>query len=276
MSVVGSVPGADRALKERARAVWASGDYPSVAREVIADLGRELVDAAGVGPGERVLDLAAGSGNAAVRAAARGASVVAADLTPELFDAGRRWAAEEGVRVEWVEADAEALPFADAAFDVVLSCVGVAFAPHHERAAAELLRVCRPGGRIALAAWTPEGFVGRVFGVLAPFAPAPPAGVQPPALWGREEHVLELLGEHVAEVRLQRLPLRVERFADPAAFREFFTERYGPVRAVRSALAPQRAAELDQRLEELAASAALGGAGFAMEWEHLLLTARRV
>ncbi|MEU4374105.1 MULTISPECIES: class I SAM-dependent methyltransferase [Pseudonocardia] len=142
------------------RAVWASGDYPAVAAELIPGLGEVVVDTAAVGPGDRVLDIAAGTGNAAVPAALRGADVVAADLTPELLAVGARLAADRGAALEWVEADAQALPFPDAAFDVVLSCVGVMFAPFHERAAAELLRVCRPGGRIALLAWTPGGFVG--------------------------------------------------------------------------------------------------------------------
>ena len=138
---------ADRELKQKHRAMWASGDYPTLASDLIWELGRRVVTAADVRPGERVLDLAAGSGNAAIPAALRGATVVASDLTPELFDAGRRLATEAGAELEWREADAEALPFADDAFDVVLSTVGVMFAPHHEVAADELVRVTKPGGR---------------------------------------------------------------------------------------------------------------------------------
>lgn len=136
---------ADRALKARHRAVWSMGDYPAIAADLVSDLGPLLVRAAGVRHGDQVLDVAAGSGNAAIPAALAGAQVVASDLTPELFDAGRRKAAERGVELEWREADAEALPFDDDAFDRVLSCIGVMFAPHHQPAADELVRVCRPG-----------------------------------------------------------------------------------------------------------------------------------
>ena len=137
---------ADRELKAKHRALWASGDYPAVAAELIPEFGPEIVRACGVQAGDRVLDIAAGSGNAAIPAAEAGAIVTASDLTPELFDAGRRIAAERGVELEWVEADAEALPFADDSYDVVMSTVGVMFAPHHQAAADELIRVCRPGG----------------------------------------------------------------------------------------------------------------------------------
>src|SRR6478609_3890963 len=145
---------ADRALKAKHRALWASGDYPAVAAELIPSLGAELVAAAGIRPSQLVLDVAAGSGNASIPAAEAGASVTASDLTPELFEAGRRIAAARGVEVEWVEADAEALPFADNSYDVVMSAVGVMFAPHHRAAADELIRVCRPGGTIGLISWT--------------------------------------------------------------------------------------------------------------------------
>ncbi|MCP9979816.1 class I SAM-dependent methyltransferase [Actinomadura madurae] len=137
------------ALKTAHRRMWALGDYPELAAEVIPDLGRVLVQAAGVGPGERVLDVAAGAGNAAVAAALAGADVVASDLTPELLDAGRDAAARRGATLRWREADAEALPFAENEFDTVLSCVGVMFAPHHQAAADELVRVCRPAARSA-------------------------------------------------------------------------------------------------------------------------------
>ncbi|WP_324276712.1 class I SAM-dependent methyltransferase [Blastococcus brunescens] len=165
---------ADRALKARHRAIWALGDYPAVATRLIPELGRVLVAAAEVRRGDRVLDVAAGTGNAAVPAARTGADVVASDLTPELFAAGREFAAREGVDVAWEEGDAEALPYADGAFDVVMSCVGVMFAPHHQQAADELVRVCRSGGRIGLISWTPEGFVGELFRTMKPYAPAPP------------------------------------------------------------------------------------------------------
>src|SRR3954451_11970192 len=179
---------ADRALKDRHAAAWALGDCPAVPAEVIPELGPRVVRAAAIRAGQRVLDVAAGTGNAALAAAATGASVVPTDLTPELIDTGGALAERHGLPLEWQVADAEALPFPDADFDAVLSCVGVMFAPHHQAAADELLRVCRPGGTIALASWTPEGFIGQLFAAMKPFVPPPPPGAQPPPLWGREEH----------------------------------------------------------------------------------------
>ena len=178
-------PTADRALKAKHRGMWALGDYPDVATRLIPELGPELVAASGVRAGDRVLDVAAGTGNAAVPAAMTGATVTASDLTPELFPAGREFAARHGVELQWDEADAEALPYDDGAFDVVMSCVGVMFAPHHQRAADELVRVCRPGGTIGLLSWTPEGFVGDLFRTMKPYAPPPPPGAQPAAAVGR-------------------------------------------------------------------------------------------
>ena len=191
---------ADRALKQKHRAMWASGDYPTLASDLIWELGPRAVAAADVRPGERVLDVAAGSGNAAIPAALRGAMVVATDLAPELFDAGRRHATEAGAELEWREADAEALPFADDAFDVVLSTVGVMFAPHHQVAADELVRVVRPGGRIALISWTPEGFIGQMFKVMKPFAAPLP---ELPDEVGRERRVVARR-PHGAVLLLQR------------------------------------------------------------------------
>src|SRR5688500_19125855 len=148
----------DVALKAKHRAMWALGDYPAVAAEIIPELGDALVTACDVGPGDRVLDVGAGSGNAAIPAALAGATVIASDLTPDLLETGRQDAAKAGARLEWRQADAEALPFGDAEFDTVLSCVGVMFAPHHQASAEELVRVTRPGGTIGLLNWTPEGF----------------------------------------------------------------------------------------------------------------------
>jgi len=146
---------ADRELKKKHRAMWASGDYPALADEMLLELGAVLVEACGIRPRQRVLDVAAGTGNAAIPAAMMGAKVVASDLTPELFEAGRKEAANRGVSLEWQEGDAEALPFGDGEFDAVMSCIGVMFAPHHQAAADELLRVCKPGGSIGLLCWTP-------------------------------------------------------------------------------------------------------------------------
>ncbi|MCK8671315.1 class I SAM-dependent methyltransferase [Rhodococcus sp. HM1] len=265
----------DRALKAKHRAMWALGDYPSVATEVIPTLGPILVSACEVGAGDRVLDVAAGSGNAAIPAALTGATVVATDLTPELFETGRRDAAAAGATLTWQEADAEALPFDDASFDVVLSCVGVMFAPHHQAAADELVRVTRPGGRIGLLSWTPEGFIGRMFATMKPYAPPPPPGAQPPPLWGDEQHVRSLLGDRVTDVQAHKEKLRVECFGSGEEFRDFFKAAYGPTIAVYRAIAdePDRVAALDRDLAELGRSFDQGGG--AMEWEYLLLTARR-
>jgi len=224
-----------------------------------------------------VLDIAAGSGNIAVPAARTGAGVVASDLTPELFEAGRARADAEGVELEWREADAEALPFADGEFDVVLSAIGVMFAPHHQAAADELVRVCKPGGRIGLISWTPEGFIGQMFATMKPYAPPPPPGASPPPLWGREEHVLELLGDRVTAVSTERRLLAVERFGAPEDFRDYFKARYGPTIAVYRSLAdqPERAAELDAQLAELARSRDRGEGATVVDWEYLLLTATK-
>ena len=211
--------------------MWALGDYPAVAIDVIPELGPELVAASGVRAGDRVLDVAAGTGNAAVPAALTGAQVVASDLTPELFVAGREFAARHGVQLAWEEGDAEALPYGDGGFDVVLSCVGVMFAPHHQQAADELVRVCRPGGTIGLLSWTPEGFIGELFtDDEAVRAPAP-ARCQPPPLWGDEDHVRALLGDRVTDVAARRQTLTTDLSRRPR--RGWSTgRRYGPTIAV--------------------------------------------
>lgn len=276
MNTPSTTVGADSALKDRHRAMWASGDYAAVATEVVGDLGPRLVSAVRPIRGERVLDVAAGSGNASIPAARAGADVVASDLVPELLDAGRHGAEASGLDLQWRVADAEALPFPDAAFDVVLSCLGVMFAPHHQAAADELLRVTRPGGRVGLLSWTPGGFIGQMFATMKPFAPPPPPGVQPPPLWGDVEHVRSLLGSGVTDLEARRESLRVSRFSTPEAFREYFKERYGPTLALYRGIAddPERVAGLDQALDELARGH-LRQPG-VMEWEYLLVTARRV
>ncbi|MEU9298126.1 methyltransferase domain-containing protein [Streptomyces sp. NPDC048266] len=265
---------ADRALKAKHRTMWALGDYPAVATQVVAALGPALVEACAVKAGDRVLDVAAGSGNASIPAALAGGDVVASDLTPELLAVGRKEAEERGAVLSWQEADAEALPFDDGTFDVVMSCVGVMFAPHHQTAADELVRVCRPGGTIGLLSWTPEGFIGQMFATMKPYAPPPPPGAQPPPLWGREEHVRELLGDRVTDVEARRESIRVDMFSEPEDFREFFKAAYGPTITVYRSIAddPERTAALDAALADLAGGALRDG---AMEWEYLLLTARR-
>ena len=271
---------ADRALKAKHRAMWALGDYPALASDIIPDLGAILVRACGVRPGDRVLDVAAGSGNAAIPAALAGASVVASDLTPELFESGRRQAAERGVDIEWREADAEALPFADGEFDTVLSVVGVMFAPHHQASADELVRVTRPGGTIGLLSWTPEGFVGQMFAAMTPYAAPPPPGAQPPPRWGSVDHVTALLGDGVTDLEARRQAVRIDRFGTPEEFREYFKAYYGPTVATYRNVAddPGRTAALDQDLADLARRHDRGGNGngrTVMDWEYLLLTARK-
>jgi SAM-dependent methyltransferase len=182
------------AFRSRARATWAAGDWDSFSR-LITPVGALVLDRVGIEPGQDVLDVGTGSGgNVAIPAAQRGARVVGSDLTPELFEHARRRAAEAGVEVEWVEADAQELPFDDASFDRVISTFGAMFAPDHTRAAAELVRVCRPGGRIAMTTWVNDGFVGELFELTGAFLPPPPPGVEPPPLWGVEDHVREVFG----------------------------------------------------------------------------------
>ncbi len=271
-----TVTSADHELKAKHRAMWASGDYPALAAELIASLGQVLVDAVGVAPGDHVLDIAAGSGNAAIPAAIAGARVTASDLTPELFDAGREEAARRGVGIDWVPADAEALPFGDSSFDTVLSCVGVMFAPHHDRCANEMLRVCRPGGRLGLISWTPQGFIGQLFTTMKPFMAPPPPGAEPPPLWGDESHVSDLFGADVRDVTMQRQSIRIDRFGSATQFRDYFKQRYGPTIAAyaRQAGDQSQIAELDAAMVDLWCRND-GDASSARDWEYLLFTGRR-
>jgi SAM-dependent methyltransferase len=240
----------DSELKARHRAMWASGDYPSMVETFLLPIGERLVDACEIGPGMRVLDVAAGSGNASIPAAQRGAQVTASDLTPELLEAGRKRAEAEGLELEWVEADAERLPFDDESFDVVMSAIGAMFAPHHQEVADELVRVCRPGGTIGLLSWTPEGMIGALFRTMGPFAPPPPPGAQPPPLWGSEDHLRELFGDRVQFSTLERDILDIDAFERPHDYGEHFKERYGPTIAARAnASRDGREGELDQALE---------------------------
>ena len=269
---------ADRALKTKHRAMWALGNYPAVATDLISELGTTLVAACGLGRGDRVLDVAAGSGNAAIPAALAGADVVASDLTPELFEAGRAQAAKAGAKVDWVPADAEALPFADDDFDTVMSCVGVMFAPHHQTSADQLVRVCRPGGTIGLLSWTPEGFIGQLFAAMKPYAAAPPPpGASPPPLWGNEDHVRTLLGDRVTDVTVRRSTVTIDRFDTPEQWRDYFKANYGPTIAIYKGLAgdPERIASLDTALAELAQKYDRGVGTTVMDWEYLLLTATK-
>ena len=240
----------DSELKARHRAMWASGDYPSMVETFLLPLGPRLVEACDLGPGKAVLDVAAGTGNASIPAAQQGATVTASDLTPELLEAGRRRAEAEGLELEWVEADAERLPFGDASFDVVMSSIGAMFAPHHQAVADELVRVCRPGGTIGLLSWTPEGMLGALFATMKPFAPPPPPGAQPPPLWGSEAHLRELFGDRVEFNTLERDELEITAFERPRDYGEHFKARYGPTLAARANAGRNgREAEFDAALD---------------------------
>ena len=248
----------DAELKGRHAKMWASGDYPQMVETFLLPLGPRLVEAAGIGPGMRVLDVAAGTGNASIPAAQAGADVVASDLTPELLEAGRGRAEAAGAELEWEVADAENLPFDDESFDVVMSAIGAMFAPHHQETADELVRVCKPGGRIALLSWTPEGMIGALFKTMGPFAPPPPPGAQPPPLWGSENHLNELFGDRVEWTTLEREDLEVTAFQKPQEYAEHFKSYYGPT------IVAMANAEKDGRLDEL--NAAIDA--FCDEWNR--------
>ena len=263
-------PGTDAALTHRA--LWALGDYALMAEELMAPLGPVLVAATGIGPGVRVLDVAAGSGNISIPAAASGADVVSTDLTPELLQRSQVRAAALGLTLGYREANAHALPFGDAEFDAVISAIGVQFAPDHRRAAGELVRVCRPGGTIGVVSWTPVGFFGRMLATIRPYRPSLSPGVAPAALWGREGYVAGLLGDRVGAVTARRADLEVTRFDSAEAVHTYFKDHYGPTIEAYATIGDNRvlAAELDAQLVELAREYLAGG---RMRWEYLLVTA---
>jgi SAM-dependent methyltransferase len=265
-------------IKTRHRAMWASGDYPSMVDTFLLPLGPRLVDACGIVPGMSVLDVAAGTGNAAIPAAERGADVVASDLTPELFEAGRLRAQVAGVDLDWVAADAEELPFEDESFDLVMSSIGVMFAPSHQAAANELIRVTKPLGTIGLLSWTPDGMLGGLFRMMGPFAPPPPIGAQSPPLWGSEQHLDGLIGDRVRVTTQRRGVLEVTAFAEPRDYGEFFKARYGPTIAIRANAAKNgRADEFDAALDAFCEEWNRGnGDGAYFEMEYLLTVATRI
>jgi SAM-dependent methyltransferase len=226
-------------MKQGARAAWAAGDYPAIAERQLWPLGERVVERIAVAAGEDVVDVACGTGNAAIRAAQAGGHVVGVDLTPELFDAGRRLAAEAGVEIEWVEGDAEALPAGDESFDVAVSVMGCMFAPRHRVAAAELARVLRPGGRVCITAWTPDGDMGRFFRTLGGYLPPPPAFAEPPLLWGTEEHVEELFAGTGIELEFAREAIGYAGFRSVEEEVEWSLETFGPLIMARRMLEPQ-------------------------------------
>jgi SAM-dependent methyltransferase len=237
------------AVKQRQQQAWASGDFAVVAARIML-VAERLVDAADLRAGWRVLDVATGSGNAAIAAARLGSTAVGIDYVPALLEAGRRRAAAEGLDVELLEGDAEALPFPDESFDAVTSVFGSMFAPDHARAAAELLRVSRPGGTIALASWTPDGFIGDLFRTVAAHV-APPAGVQSPMLWGTEPHLRELFGGGIASLAITDR-IFTWRFRSPEEFVGFFRRWYGPTVKAFAALEASEQDALERDLVDLA------------------------
>lgn len=226
LSPVPSAADALAALKQKQQAAWSSGDY-SVVGTTLQIVGETLCEAADVQSGEGVLDVAAGNGNASLAAARRAARVMSTDYVAELLEAGRERALAEHLPVEFRMADAEALPFAQGQFDVVLSTFGVMFTADHSQAAREMLRVCRPGGRIAMANWTPEGFIGQLFKTLGRHLPPAPAA-KSPALWGTEAYLRDLLGEGAARIRCERRHFNF-RYRSPQHFVDVFRTWYGPV-----------------------------------------------
>jgi SAM-dependent methyltransferase len=221
------------AIKQRQQATWSSGDYAAIGT-TLQIVGETLAEAADIRAGQLVLDVAAGNGNATLAAARRHARVTSTDYVQALLDKGRARASAENLPAQFQLADAEALPFGDATFDVVLSTFGVMFTPDHRRAAGEMLRVLRPGGRIALANWTPGGFIGRLFKVIGAHVP-PPAGLQSPALWGTEPHIVELFGAKAAQICCERRNFNF-RYRSSAHFVQVFRDWYGPTHKAFGAL----------------------------------------
>ncbi|MDX6583622.1 MAG: hypothetical protein QOI10_2806 [Solirubrobacterales bacterium] len=267
----------DQELKGRHAKMWASGDYPQMVETFLLPLGPTLVEANGIGSGMRVLDVAAGTGNASIPAAQTGAEVTASDLTPELLDAGRARAEAAGVELEWAVADAENLPFDDESYDVVMSSIGAMFAPHHQEVADELVRVCRPGGTIGLLSWTPEGMIGALFRTMKPFAPPPPPGAQPAPLWGSEDHLAELFGDRVEWGRRERQMLEITAFEQAHDYGAHFKSYYGPTIAARAnAEKDGKAEEFDRSVDEFCDEWNLSGDGPArFEQEYLLAVGKR-
>ncbi len=266
--------GADAELKAKHRTMWGLGNYASVASDVIAETGQVLVDATGIEAARPRARRRRRQRERLVPGSLRPEPGSSRPTCPRCCSTSVASQDPDG-RITWEEADAEALPYDDASFDAVISCVGVMFAPHHQQAADELLRVARPGARIGLLSWTPEGFIGQMFATMKPYAPPPPPGAQPPPLWGSEDHVRELFGDRVEDVVATKRRLHVGNFASAGEFREFFKARYGPTIAIYKANAadPDKCVALDRDLDALADR--YGAAGGSMEWEYLVLTARR-
>lgn len=265
---------ADTATVTTDQAMWALGDYALMAEEVMAPLGPVLVAAAGIGPGDRVLDVAAGSGNISIPAAKTGATVVSSDLTPELLLRSQLRAAADGVNLEWREANAECLPFGDGEFDTVMSAIGVMFARDHRRAADEMVRVCRSGGTIAVISWAYDGFFGRMLNTITPYQPTVLPGTPLASLWGREDYTVGLFGARLPALSVARGVLKVDRFDNAVAVHRYFKNHYGPTINAYRAIGDDvvLTATLDTQLIELAEEHLRDG---VMDWQYLLLTAQK-
>lgn len=244
------------AIKQRQQATWASGDF-AVIGTTLQIVGETLAEAVDVRAGERVLDIAAGNGNATLAAARRFARVTSTDYVEALLDKGRARAQAEGLNVKFHYADAEALPFAPESFDAVLSTFGAMFTPDHARPAREMLRVLRPGGRIGLANWTPEGFIGQLFKVIGAYLP-PPAGLRSPALWGTEPHIVELFGAQAEDIRCERRYFNF-RYRSSAHWLQVFRDYYGPTHKAFAALDPRNQECLATDITELLENLNIGG-----------------
>jgi SAM-dependent methyltransferase len=246
------------AIKAKQQAAWSSGDY-AVVGTTLQIVGESLCEAVDLRSGQRVLDVAAGNGNASLAAARRWCEVVSTDYVPSLLNRARTRAGAEGLAIEFKEADAENLAFPDASFDVVLSTFGVMFTPNQERSASELLRVCKPGGKIGLANWTPTSFIGELFKLIARYLP-PPAGVKSPALWGTEARLRELFGEGIAVLEAARKHF-VFRYRSAEHWRDTFRTYYGPMHKAFAALPADKQYALASDLIVLAKRFNIGGAG---------------
>ena len=244
------------AIKQRQQATWASGDF-AIVGTTLQIVGESLAEAADVCADERVLDVAAGNGNATLAAARRFARVTSTDYVPHLLEKGAARAKAEGLDVEFKVADAEALPFDDGSFDVALSTFGAMFTPEHRKASRELLRVVRSGGRIGMANWTPEGFIGQLFRLIGSFVP-PPAGLQSPALWGTEPHIVELFGPQAFNIRCERRSFNF-RYRSAAHWIEVFRNFYGPTHKAFAALGADRQESLTKDLADLLQRLNVGG-----------------
>jgi ubiquinone/menaquinone biosynthesis C-methylase UbiE len=258
----------DLAYKAEVRRAWGLGDYHRFASDLVWHLGAELVTACGIRAADHVLDVAAGSGNTALRAAETGASVVASDLTPENFAAGRLAAEQAGLQVDWVEADAEDLPFADAEFDVVTSSVGAMWAPDHQRVADELVRVCRPGGTIAMINFAADGLLAGLLEVFADYSPPPPPWASSPLLWGDPDHLSQRFGGRVSTLEISP-SIYTERVpGGPLGYCEYYKQFFGPVAATYAALPAEQAAALDREFLAFAVQNNTGPAGGPAELDY--------